>query len=49
MKLYFIYREIPHLVLDGRTKQTDREICLKTFSDPNSIEKVFVLSTRAGG
>ena len=27
----------------------NREQSLKIFSDPNSVEKVFVLSTKAGG
>lgn len=49
MKLYFYYRNIPHLLLDGRTKDEDRKACLERFSDPTSKEKVFVLSTKAGG
>jgi len=49
MKDYFVYRNIPYLILDGRTKDEDRKACLERFSDPNSIEKVFVLSTKAGG
>jgi SNF2 family DNA or RNA helicase len=49
MKMYFYYRNIPHLILDGRTKDEDRKKCLERFSHPNSEEKVFVLSTKAGG
>lgn len=49
MKDYFNYRGIPHLILDGRTDHADREIRLERFSKPDAIEKVFVLSTRAGG
>ena len=49
MRLYFYYRDIPHLVLDGRTKDEDRKEILKRFSDENSPEKVFALSTKAGG
>ena len=49
LKIYFDYRGIPHLILDGRTETLDREARLKKFSDPNSVEKVFVLSTKAGG
>lgn len=43
------YRGIRHLKLDGGMKQDDRDINMKIFNDPNSIEKIFVLSTRAGG
>lgn len=49
MKLYFIYRGIPHLILDGRTKHEDRTACLARFSEEDSTEKVFILSTKAGG
>jgi len=49
MKIYFYYRNIPHLILDGRTKDEDRKACLERFSDPEAPEKVFVLSTKAGG
>ena len=49
MKDYFIYRDIPNLILDGRTKHEDRRACLMRFSNPDSLEKVFVLSTKAGG
>ena len=46
---YFNYRGIPHLILDGRTDPNDREARLERFSRADSLEKVFVLSTRAGG
>mmetsp|Transcript_17766 Transcript_17766/g.27469 ORF Transcript_17766/g.27469 Transcript_17766/m.27469 type:complete len:137 (+) Transcript_17766:2367-2777(+) len=49
MKQYFFYRQIAYLILDGRTKHEDRKACLDKFSDPNSVEQVFVLSTKAGG
>jgi SNF2 family DNA or RNA helicase len=49
MKDFFAYRGIPNLILDGRTKGEDREISLNKFAKPDSIEKVFILSTKAGG
>lgn len=49
MQNYFRYRNIPHLILDGRTKTDDRKARLARFQDPNCLEKVFVLSTKAGG
>ena len=49
MQMYFFYRNIPYLILDGRTKHEIRKACLDRFSDPNSTEKVFALSTKAGG
>lgn len=49
MRMYFNYRNIAHLMLDGRCKDEDRKISLNQFSDPNSPEKVFILSTKAGG
>jgi ATP-dependent helicase STH1/SNF2 len=49
MQQYFHYKNIKHLILDGRTKHEDRKSCLEKFSDPESLEKVFVLSTKAGG
>lgn len=49
MKIYFFYRNIPHLILDGRTRDEDRKTCLEKFSSKDSIEKVFALSTKAGG
>lgn len=49
MKLYFYYRNINYLILDGRTKDDERKKCLERFNEKDSIEKVFVLSTKAGG
>jgi ATP-dependent helicase STH1/SNF2 len=49
MQIYFDYRGIKHLRLDGGTKHEDRAKNLQMFNDGNSIEKVFLLSTRAGG
>lgn len=49
MQKYFYYRGIPHLILDGRTKPEDRKDRLERFQLPDSPEKVFVLSTKAGG
>jgi len=49
MKHYLDYRRIKFLILDGRTKPEERKICLDQFNDPASEEKVFVLSTKAGG
>jgi len=49
MQNYFRYRNIAHLILDGRTKTEDRKDRLDRFQDPNCPEKVFVLSTKAGG
>jgi ATP-dependent helicase STH1/SNF2 len=37
------------LRLDGSTKQEERADYVKWFNAPNSIYKVFILSTRAGG
>ena len=48
MKHYLDYRRIKFLILDGRTKPEDRKICLDKFNE-NCEEKVFVLSTKAGG
>jgi SNF2 family DNA or RNA helicase len=49
MKLYFYYRNIAYLILDGRTKDDERKKCLERFNEKDSTEKVFVLSTKAGG
>ena len=49
IKIYFDLRGIKHLILDGRTEASDRATRLEQFSKPDSIEKVFVLSTKAGG
>jgi len=37
------------LKLDGTMDQKDRYANMQTFAKPDSIEKVFLLSTRAGG
>ena len=49
MRIYLNYRNIPHLILDGRTKEEDRKKCLERFSAKDSLEKIFILSTKAGG
>ena len=43
------HRGIESLCLDGSMKQEDRNANVQTFSNPNSKQKVFLLSTRAGG
>ena len=49
MEYYFDYKGIPYLMLDGRTNTDDRRDRMARFQDPNSREKVFMLSTKAGG
>lgn len=49
MQIFFDFRGIKHLRLDGATKHEDRARNLQMFTDRNSEEKVFLLSTRAGG
>lgn len=49
MQNYFDYRGIKHLRLDGGTKHEDRAKNLMIFNKGDSEEKVFLLSTRAGG
>ena len=49
MQVFFDFRGIKHLRLDGGTKHEDRASSLMKFNDWNSEEKVFLLSTRAGG
>jgi ATP-dependent helicase STH1/SNF2 len=49
LQIYFDFRGIKHLRLDGGTKHEDRARNLTMFNDWNSEEKVFLLSTRAGG
>jgi SNF2 family DNA or RNA helicase len=46
---YFHFRGIKYLIIDGRTKHEDRKDRLERFMVPDSEEKVFVLSTKAGG
>ena len=47
MQIYFDFRGIKHLRLDGATK--DRGEMTDKFNDENSEYDVFLLSTRAGG
>ena len=47
---YFLeYRGIMYLRLDGNTKSEDRGTRIDMFNKKDSIYKVFILSTRAGG
>jgi len=46
---YFYMKGIKHLRLDGSTKADDRGESTIIFNNENSIYKVFLLSTRAGG
>ncbi len=49
MQIFFDYKGIKHLRLDGATKHEDRARNLEIFNNWDSEEKVFLLSTRAGG
>lgn len=49
MQIYFDYKGIKHLRLDGSTKADDRGIRTTMFNEQNSEYDVFLLSTRAGG
>lgn len=49
MQIFFDYKGIKHLRLDGGTKHEDRAKNLQIFNDHDCEEKVFLLSTRAGG
>ena len=49
LELYFIYKGIRFLRLDGNTKADDRGIQIDLFSKENGEYKIFILSTRAGG
>lgn len=49
MQIFFDYRGIKHLRLDGGTKHEDRARNLEIFNDPYNEFQVFLLSTRAGG
>lgn len=49
MQMFLHHRGIEALRLDGSMDQKDRHENVMQFSDPNSIHKVFILSTRAGG
>lgn len=46
---FFKYRGWPTCRLDGSTKADDRQELLRTFNNPSSEFKIFILSTRAGG
>ena len=49
MQIFFDYRGIKHLRLDGGTKHEDRSRNLQIFNEEDCEEQVFLLSTRAGG
>lgn len=49
MQIYFDYRGIKHLRLDGSTKAEDRGERMQMFNEKDSEYDVFLLSTRAGG
>ena len=49
MEIYFAYRKLKHLRLDGSTKADDRKDIMQRFNEPDTIYKIFLLSTRAGG
>lgn len=49
MQIYFDYKGIKHLRLDGSTKADDRGQRTSLFNELNSEYDVFLLSTRAGG
>jgi ATP-dependent helicase STH1/SNF2 len=49
LEVYFEYRRIRMLRLDGTTKHEDRVDRIEAFNKENSEYTVFILSTRAGG
>ncbi|XP_018495050.1 ATP-dependent DNA helicase DDM1 [Galendromus occidentalis] len=49
ISLYLALSKIEHYYLSGRTKLDERQELIDAFNKPNSVEKVFLLSTRAGG
>ena len=49
LMIFLQIRNIPALKLDGTMDQTDRNINLKKFAHDDCPERVFLLSTRAGG
>ena len=49
MKYFLHCRGIMVLKLDGTMDQKDRYANMLTFAKPDCVEKVFLLSTRAGG
>lgn len=49
LEIYFKYRDISYLRLDGTTKAESRGELLAEFNAPDSPYFMFILSTRAGG
>ena len=49
MEIYFDYKGVKHLRLDGSTKAEERGQRMQMFNEANSEYDVFLLSTRAGG
>jgi ATP-dependent helicase STH1/SNF2 len=49
LQMFFDFRKIKHLRLDGNTKSDERGSQMEIFNNPKSDYKVFLLSTRAGG
>jgi ATP-dependent helicase STH1/SNF2 len=49
LEMYFRYRDIKYLRLDGSTKAEERGELLAQFNAPDSPYFMFILSTRAGG
>lgn len=49
MQLYFDYKGLKHLRLDGSTKADDRGDRVALFNKAESEYDIFLLSTRAGG
>lgn len=49
LEIYFKYRDISYLRLDGTTKAETRGDLLQQFNAPDSPYDMFILSTRAGG
>ena len=49
LQMFFDYRKIKHLRLDGNTKSDERGSQMEIFNNPKCEFKVFLLSTRAGG
>ena len=48
-EVFFEFRQMKYLRLDGTTKHEDRVSRIELFNEPNSIYPIFILSTRAGG
>lgn len=49
LELFLDYRGIRHLKIDGGMKEAERNQNLEIFNNPDCAERVFLLSTRAGG